>query len=294
MPRSLEALPERRRARSKPEDGARDLVHVLHDAVAVEHDEPVLDALDHRFDLRLRLEHDVDARALDRDRRLAGHAPRGAGAASSGSAAPAASGSRSASTPTGAAHGARAARAASRRPGSVSVPRPGRLVVLAAPRWRSPARPRAARRPAGWRARDREPAALGQQERRPCAPNSRADVLDDDAQQVLDADGRRDLAREGVERRRARLAPPRRLGLVADARRQVAREHGDEQEDEERQQVLRLGHGEREARLDEEEVVDERARGARRRSTGRARPRRRSAARRRGTPCSGRRAAGRP
>src|SRR4029453_4962059 len=68
---------------------------------------------------------------------------------------------------------------------------------------------------------------------------------------------RRDLARERIEGARAPLAPPRRLGLVADARRQVAGEHGDEQEDEERQQVLRLGHRQREYRIDEEEVVDQ-------------------------------------
>ena len=48
-------------------------------------------------------------------------------------------------------------------------------------------------------------------------------------------DRRRDLARERVERRGARLAAARGLGLVAHARGQVAGEDGDEQEDEQRQ-----------------------------------------------------------
>ncbi len=64
------ARPELREAR--PDDGAaldaqqsaRDLVHVLYDAAAVDDDEPVLDALDHRLQLRPCLEHGVDVRAL--------------------------------------------------------------------------------------------------------------------------------------------------------------------------------------------------------------------------------------
>src|SRR5207244_8268588 len=52
------------------EDRARDLVHVDDDGVGIEDDEAVLDRLDHRFGLRLLGEDDVDARTLDRDRRL--------------------------------------------------------------------------------------------------------------------------------------------------------------------------------------------------------------------------------
>ena len=124
-------------------------------------------------------------------------------------------------------------------PGSVSVPRPGRLVVLPHPGRGAALRLRAARRPAGCARADGEPAAVGQQDAaRP--PNSPPDVLDD--RRAAGRRRRRPPRSRGerVERRGARLAAARRLGLVAHARRQVAGEHGDQQEDEQRQHVLRL------------------------------------------------------
>ena len=74
---------------------------------------------------------------------------------------------------------------------------------------------------------DRQPTASGIR-MTACAPNCRADVLDDHPQQVLEPDGCRDLARERIERGGPALPPPRRIGLVADARRELAREHGHE------------------------------------------------------------------
>ena len=56
--RSLEPL--------EREDGARHLVHVEHVTRGVEHDEPVVDALDHRLGLRLLVEHGVDVQLLER------------------------------------------------------------------------------------------------------------------------------------------------------------------------------------------------------------------------------------
>ena len=268
------------------EDGAGDLVHVHHDAVGVEHDQPVLDRLDDRLGLRLLLEHDVDARALDRDRGLArdrleelalverAAALRGAARAQREHADHAARGVERHVEPVAA--GQRVG-AGTRR--LVVLPHPGggrdlgraELEVL-----RGGSRAgRAARRPAAGARRRRRTA------RRCGSPTTAA--------------GRRRpalrrSAGEGVERRGARLALPRRLRLVARARRQVAGQHRDDQEDEQQDDVLRLGDGEREERLDEEEVVDEQAQHRRHDRRAEPAPHARRTARRSGTP-STRRAA---
>ena len=52
------------------EDRAGDLVHVLHAAARVEHDEPVLARFQDGFGLGLLLEHDVDPSPFDRDSHL--------------------------------------------------------------------------------------------------------------------------------------------------------------------------------------------------------------------------------
>ncbi len=55
------------------EDRAGDVVHVDHASLGIEHDEAVLARLEDLLGLGLFLEHDVDAAALDRDRRLPRH-----------------------------------------------------------------------------------------------------------------------------------------------------------------------------------------------------------------------------
>jgi hypothetical protein len=62
----LEAPPDHHVA-FHTQDGARDLVQMLDDAGPVQHDHAVLDALHHRFELRLGPQRRVDARPLDRD-----------------------------------------------------------------------------------------------------------------------------------------------------------------------------------------------------------------------------------
>jgi hypothetical protein len=61
---------------------------------------------------------------------------------------------------------------------------------------------------------------------------------------------------KAYEGRRATLAAASRLGLLPDPRGEIAGEDGDQEEHEQRQQVLRLRDREGEARFDEEEVVD--------------------------------------
>ncbi len=101
-----------------------------------------------------------------------------------------------------------------------------------------------------------EPSRIGQEESRPGAEET-GHVVEDHAHQIVEVGRARDLAREGVERRRALLASPGGFGLVADASGQLAGQDRDHEEHEHREDVLGLGDGEREARVDEEEVVHE-------------------------------------
>ncbi len=240
----VEADADRLRA-SEAEDGAGDLVHVHHDAVGIEHDQPVLDALDDGLD-------QVDARALDRHRCLSGERleeltlverqrrPGGLDAERE--------------------HADRAADGAERyveplASGERVGPASGRPVVLPHP---------GRRRALGFRegglgrtdgAQD-EPSRVGQEEGRPGAEETRH-VVEDHAHQIVEVGRARDLACEGIERRRALLPSAGGFGLVADASGQLAGQHRDHEEHDHGQDVLRLGDGEREARLDEDEVVHE-------------------------------------
>ena len=103
-----------------------------------------------------------------------------------------------------------------------------------------------------------EPAAPGQQDHG-LALKLLGHVPCDDRPQVVHPRCGGDLAAEGIERRGARLPLPGAFGLGADASGQVAREHRNDQEHEEREHVLGVGDGEGVDGRDEEEVVEEEA-----------------------------------
>ena len=86
---------------------------------------------------------------------------------------------------------------------------------------------------------------------------------------VVELGDRRELARKIIKRLRGDDAPRGRIRLLAHAPGEPAGEHGDEKEDEQREELVRLGDGEGVDRLDEEEIIGEE--GEHRREDRRAR-----------------------
>ncbi len=233
------------------EDGAGDLVHVRDAAAGLEHDQAVLARLDDGLGLRLRLEHDVDAGALDRDCDLVGEGVEelalvereaGAGRPQPEHADHAARGFDGDVEPFAAGQ-----RLCARAGGLVVIQHPGGGRHLGVAEHR-----------VGLGGADLEPARdLGEDDGG--AFEESAQAANHDREQIVQSHRTGNLTGEGVERGRMLLAVPCQSGLIAGPGGQSTGQDRDREEDEERHDVLRVGDREREDRLDEQEIVHDQA-----------------------------------